>query len=80
MGWWKRADTIDERHMPLLQERYEGDHWPILVVSLSLKRTHRSQAEPVVQELLDRYPAPRDHLRADAVEVADLLCPLGLWR
>lgn len=80
MGWWKRADAINERHTPLLQERDEGDHWPILVVSLSLKRTRRSQTEPVVQELLDRYPASRDLLRADEDEMADLLRPLGLWR
>lgn len=64
----------------LLQEQYEGEAWPVIVVSLSLKRTQRAQAEDIVTELLNRYPTPEDLLRAEPSDVSSLIKPLGLWR
>lgn len=66
--------------MPLLQEACDGDAWCVLVTSLCLKRTRRSQAQPVVDALLDRYPTPAALRRADRDDLEELLRPLGLWR
>lgn len=66
--------------MTLLQEQYEPDPWSVLVASLCLKRTQRSQAEPAVETFIHRYSTPEAFRHADRSAVADLLRPLGLWR
>ena len=76
-----RACVLPERfyydQMPI--QLGMGAHpWSVAVCSMLMCRARRSNVEPVLQELLSRWPTPGDMCRAEGHE--ELLRPLGLQR
>ena len=65
--------------MKLLQEKYNGDAWKVLVYSLFLKRTTRKQVESILDVFFLEYPDPQSFLRASTNRVHRLIKPLGLY-
>lgn len=64
----------------LLQETVGKDPWKVAIASMLLNRTRRQQAEPVLRELLNRWPDAAALSRADAAEVEEVVRPCGLHR
>ena len=64
---------------PLLQEIYQSDGWKMLTCCMLLNLTNRRQVDVIRDELFNRYPTPKDMIKADESELADLLKPLGLY-
>ena len=62
----------------LLQAGLGGCPWRVAVASILLNRTTRRQVEPVLVELLERWPGPVELAMADRAELADCIRPLGL--
>jgi methyl-CpG-binding domain protein 4 len=62
----------------LLQERYAGDGWRVLVTCIFLNQTARRQVEPVLEAFFARWPSAEDAAQAEIDEVEVLLRPLGL--
>jgi endonuclease III len=62
-----------------MQERTRGDPWRVLLVSVLLNRTRGSQAEPVLWEVLRRWPRAAS-VSAAGDDLEALLRPLGIWR
>ena len=69
------------RHIirPLLQEIYQPDGWKMLVCCMLLNLTNRKQVDTIRDELFERYPTPKDMMKANQSELAELLKPLGLY-
>jgi methyl-CpG-binding domain protein 4 len=44
-----------------------------------LNLTNRRQVDTIRDELFSRYPTPKDMMKADQSELAELLKPLGLY-
>lgn len=66
--------------LALLQERTRGDPWRCLVSCVLLNLTKGVDAEPVLWEILRRWPDAPSLAAADRAEVEALLRPLGLQR
>ncbi|CAG8678490.1 7615_t:CDS:2, partial [Acaulospora colombiana] len=62
----------------LVQETLYYDPWKLLVATTFLNRTKGTQALPIMWQFLKEYPTPQKTIKANAVEIADLLHPLGL--
>jgi A/G-specific adenine glycosylase len=61
--------------------RRSRDPYRLLFSELMLRRTQARQVVPVFDAFFARWPSLREFLEADAVEVAQILWPLGLqWR
>ena len=69
------------RHIirPLLQEIYQPDGWKMLVCCMLLNLTNRKQVDTIRDELFERYPTPKDMMKANQSELAELFKPLGLY-
>ena len=70
---------IREIIRPLLQEVYKEDPWKMLTCCMLLNLTNRKQVDVIRDELFKRYPTPKDMMKADESELANLLQPLGLY-
>jgi len=65
----------------LLQLRYRGEPWKLLVCCILLNRTRRSQGvDRVAEELFRRWPTPRTLADAPHLPLVRLLTPLGFQR
>lgn len=64
---------------PLLQEIYQYDGWKMLTCCMLLNLTNRKQVDVIRDELFKLYPTPKDMMKADESELANLLQPLGLY-
>ena len=64
---------------PLLQEIYQYDGWKMLTCCMLLNLTNRKQVDVIRDELFKQYPTPKDMMKADESELANLLQPLGLY-
>ena len=64
---------------PLLQEINQYDGWKMLTCCMLLNLTNRKQVDVIRDELFKRYPTPKDMMKADESELANLLQPLGLY-
>jgi|18_taG_2_1085343.scaffolds.fasta_scaffold14421_4 methyl-CpG-binding domain protein 4 len=63
----------------MLQEDFWPDTWKILVACILHNQTARKQVDKVYPELFERYPSAKKMSRANPVELAELLRPLGLY-
>ena len=70
---------IREIIRPLLQEIYQTDGWKMLTCCMLLNLTNRKQVDTIRDELFTKYPTPKDMMKANQSELADLLKPLGLY-
>ncbi len=70
---------IREIIRPLLQEIYQADGWKMLTCCMLLNLTNRKQVDTIRDELFTKYPTPKDMMKANQSELADLLKPLGLY-
>jgi methyl-CpG-binding domain protein 4 len=63
----------------LLQETIgKGDSWRIAVVCVMLNKITAERAEPVIKELIKRWPTKEDMAKANLIELIKLIKPLGL--
>ena len=69
-----------EAPVDLIQDRYKGDTWRLLVVCALLNQTPRKRVEPMLDELFNLWPNPRAMAYAREHELTDFLRPLGLQR
>ena len=63
----------------LIQERYLGDTWKMMVCCIFLNLTTRTQLEKIVNEFFMRWPDADAFLQAKKREVIRLIKPLGLY-
>jgi len=70
---------IREIIRPLLQEIYQADGWKMLTCCMLLNLTNRKQVDTIRDELFTKYPTPKDMMKANQSELAELLKPLGLY-
>jgi len=61
----------------LLQEIYNEHPWRMLVCCIMLNCTSRKQVDQIREEFFRRYPDPFEAERADPIEMAELIAPLG---
>lgn len=64
----------------LIQERYVGDPWRIMVVCIMLNLTRGCQVKGVVDSFFTKYPTPDACAAADMDELIKVIKPLGLWK
>lgn len=62
----------------LLQERYAGDPWKLLVSCVLLNCTTRRQVDGVIDELFDKWPSAEDMLYANWEDVREVITTLGM--
>lgn len=61
----------------LIQEDLWPDEWKCLVACMMLNCTTRKQIEKVIPEFFLRWSDPKNFLKANPDDVADLITPLG---
>ena len=64
---------------PLLQEIYQDDGWKMLVCCMLVNLTNRKQVDTVRDKLFNKYPTPKDMMRAKHSDLVDIIKPLGLY-
>ena len=64
---------------PLLQEVYLNDPWKMLVCCMLLNLTNRKQVDTIREELFTKYPTPKDMMKAEHLDLEDIIKPLGLY-
>jgi endonuclease III len=75
----KMADTDDVASpFGLLEELFSNDPWKLLLSTIFLNRTSRSQVDPILHHFLDKWPTASAAVEADLHEMSTLLKPLGL--
>ena len=70
---------IREIIRPLLQEIYQDDGWKMLVCCMLVNLTNRKQVDTVRDKLFNKYPTPKDMMRAKHSDLVDIIKPLGLY-
>lgn len=61
-----------------IQEKLFRDPWQLLVATIFLNKTNGKVACPLVWQFLERWPTAEVTRKADWVEIAELMTPLGL--
>lgn len=64
----------------LIQERYLGDPWRIMIVCIMLNLTRGCQVKGVIDEFFKAYPTPEACATAHAGPIIEIIKPLGLWQ
>ena len=64
---------------PLLQEIYQPDGWKMLTCCMLLNLTNRKQVDTIRDELFNKYPTPKDMMKAKHSDLVDIIQPLGLY-
>eukprot|EP00980_Cylindrotheca_fusiformis_P005905 scaffold1242_cov123-Cylindrotheca_fusiformis.AAC.14 len=62
----------------LLEELFGEDPWRLLLCTILLNRTRRSQVDAVLHDFIEFWPTPEALLVADVEEVCNLIKPLGM--
>ncbi|KAG1764598.1 hypothetical protein EV702DRAFT_1153649 [Suillus placidus] len=63
----------------LIQAAVSDNPWQLLIAVKLLNVTTGRYAIPVFWKLIDRWPSPRDMIKADNDELVNILRPLGLY-
>lgn len=63
----------------LLQEIYYDDPWKSQVCCILLNCTRRKQVDQIRDQLFSTYRTPSEMAAADAVELSEILRPLGFY-
>jgi methyl-CpG-binding domain protein 4 len=71
------AQTALTDEPQLLQLRFKGEPWKMLVACILLNRTQRVQVDRVIDELFRRWPTP-DSMMCSGQELNSLLTSLGM--
>lgn len=62
----------------LLEELFHDNPWRLLLSTVLLKRTTRSQVDPVLYEFLTKWPTPESVVATPANEISIVIRPLGM--
>ncbi len=74
VGWF----AVNARSFPW---RNTNDPFKMLVAEIMLRRTRADQVRTAYEEMISKYPDPKEMLRASEEDIARLFEPLGLnWR
>lgn len=63
----------------LIQERYPGDEYKVLVCCQLLNQTSRKQLDNIVDAFFDKWPDARTLSTASASELSQMIRPLGFY-
>lgn len=63
----------------LIQERYPGDAYKILVCCQLLNQTSRKQLEKVIDDFFERWPTAQDLASAKESDIVQVVRPLGFY-
>lgn len=63
----------------LIQEDYSDDPWKVMVCCICLNLTSGRVARGIIAEIFDRWPDAKQLSKADELELACLIKPLGLY-
>ncbi|CEF76311.1 hypothetical protein FGSG_08058 [Fusarium graminearum PH-1] len=74
-----RIPTIDAPRFGLIQETLSTNLYALLVATVLWNRTRGTQARPVFDKLISKYPTPTHLAAASFVELAELIRPIGLY-
>ncbi|KAM0295965.1 hypothetical protein ACHAPM_010681 [Fusarium culmorum] len=74
-----RIPTIDAPRFGLIQETLSTNLYALLVATVLWNRTRGTQARPVFDKLISKYPTPTRLAAASFVDLAELIRPIGLY-
>ncbi|UZP36856.1 hypothetical protein NXS19_004672 [Fusarium pseudograminearum] len=74
-----RIPTIRAPRFGLIQETLSTDLYALLVATALWNRTRGTQARPVFDKLISKYPTPTRLAVASFVDLAELIRPIGLY-
>ena len=74
-----RIPPITAPKFGLIQESLSTNLYALLVATVLWNRTRGSQARPVFNKLIAKYPTPNDLAEASFTDLADLIRPIGLY-
>ncbi|PTD02164.1 hypothetical protein HYE67_000152 [Fusarium culmorum] len=74
-----RIPNIHASRFGLIQETLSTNLYALLVATVLWNRTRGTQARPVFDKLISKYPTPAHLAAASFVELAELIRPIGLY-
>ncbi|KAG8670877.1 hypothetical protein FPOAC1_004111 [Fusarium poae] len=74
-----RIPTIHAPRFGLIQETLSTNLYALLVATVLWNRTRGTQARPVFDKLISKYPTPTHLAAASFVDLAELIRPIGLY-
>ncbi|KAJ4009518.1 hypothetical protein NW752_009108 [Fusarium irregulare] len=74
-----RIPPITAPNFGLIQESLSTNLYALLVATVLWNRTRGTQARPVFDRLITKYPTPNDLAAASFTDLADLIRPIGLY-
>ncbi|KAJ4139689.1 hypothetical protein NW768_001030 [Fusarium equiseti] len=74
-----RIPPITAPKFGLIQESLSTNLYALLVATVLWNRTRGTQARPVFDKLITKYPKPNDLAAASFADLADLIRPIGLY-
>ncbi|GKU22612.1 hypothetical protein FLAG1_10219 [Fusarium langsethiae] len=74
-----RIPTIHAPRFGLIQETLSTNLYALLVATVLWNRTRGTQARPVFNKLISKYPTPTHLAAASFLDLAELIRPIGLY-
>ncbi|KAM0231599.1 hypothetical protein ACHAPO_008447 [Fusarium lateritium] len=74
-----RVPTIHAPRFGLIQETLSTNLYALLVATVLWNRTRGTQARPIFDKLISKYPTPTHLAAASFVDLAELIRPIGLY-
>ncbi|CEI60049.1 hypothetical protein FVEN_g8156 [Fusarium venenatum] len=74
-----RIPTIHAPRFGLIQETLSTNLYALLVATVLWNRTRGTQARPIFDKLISKYPTPTHLAAASFVDLAELIRPIGLY-
>ncbi|KAL4724316.1 hypothetical protein ACLX1H_008929 [Fusarium chlamydosporum] len=74
-----RIPPVRAQKFGLIQESLSTNLYALLVATVLWNRTRGSQARPVFNKLIEKYPTPTHLAEASFSDLADLIRPIGLY-
>lgn len=62
----------------IIQKRYEGDTWKVVVCCILLNQTTNIQVRPVIEKFFEKFPNPKKLIESNESEISSMISGTGL--
>ena len=62
----------------IIQKRYQGDSWRIVICCILLNQTTNVQVRPVIEKFFEKFPNPKRTLESNESEISSIIAGTGL--
>ena len=62
----------------IIQKKYQGDPWKVVICCIMLNQTTNTQVRPVVERFFERFPNPKRAAESQETEISNMLTGTGL--